>query len=102
MTRLALLGVATIGGVIAFRCVPRESRHRLTRAVGDWMTTRIAKHMDRMMANLPESAPPKLVMSVLPKLQAQNEQIIAMLRQQIAMLRQQNELLRQQQRRTTR
>ena len=43
------------------------------------------------MASLPEGSPPKLVMSVLPKLQEQNEQIIAMLREQ-------NELLREQQR----
>jgi hypothetical protein len=42
-----------------------------------------------MMAGLPEDSPPKLIMSILPKLQEQNDQIIAMLREQ-------NELLRQQ------
>jgi hypothetical protein len=41
-----------------------------------------------MMASLPEGDPPKLVMTVLPRLQDQNDQIIAMLREQ-------NELLRQ-------
>jgi hypothetical protein len=41
------------------------------------------------MASLTEGAPPKLVMSVLPRLQAQNDEIIAMLREQ-------NELLRKQ------
>jgi hypothetical protein len=46
-------------------------------------------HMGRVMASLPESAPPKLVASILPRLLSQNEQIIAMLREQ-------NELLRQQ------
>ncbi len=95
MTRLGALGVATAGGVIAFLFLPRESRHRLSRAVGDWMTQRMVRHMGRMMESLPEGAPPKLVMSILPKLQAQNEQIIAMLREQ-------NELLRQQQQTTTR
>jgi hypothetical protein len=45
--------------------------------------------MDRMMAGLPEGAPPKLVMTILPRLQEQNDQIIAMLREQ-------NELLRHQ------
>jgi hypothetical protein len=48
----------------------------------------MAAGMKNMMANLPEDTPPKLIMSVLPKLQAQNEQIIVMLREQ-------NELLRQ-------
>ncbi len=40
-----------------------------------------------MMDSLPEGAPPKLILSVLPKLQAQNEQIIAMLREQNELLR---------------
>ena len=87
MKTLIALGVATVGGVIAFRCLPRESRDRLAARVGHWMT----EGMEHMMASLPEGTPPKLVMSVLPKLQAQNDQIIAMLREQ-------NELLREQQR----
>ncbi len=95
MTRLGALGVATAGGVIAFLFLSHKSRHRLSRAVGDWMTQRMVMHMGRMMESLPEGAPPKLVISILPKLQAQNEQIIAMLREQ-------NELLRQQQQTTTR
>ena len=48
------------------------------------------KHFERMMASLPEEAPPRLIMSILPKLQAQNDQIIALLREQ-------NELLRERQ-----
>jgi hypothetical protein len=48
----------------------------------------MAKHMEQMMASLPANAPPKLVMSILPKLQAQHEQIIALLQEQNALLRQ--------------
>ena len=92
-TRLVALGVAAAGGVIALRLLPTEPGHRMIRAVGDWMTKRMIRHMGRVMASLPESAPPRLVASILPKLQAQNEQIIAMLREQ-------NELLRQQLQRT--
>ena len=55
----------------------------------------MAKHMEQMMVSLPANSPPKLVMTVLPKLQAQNEQIIALLQEQ-------NELLRQQQRAASR
>ncbi len=87
MNRLVALGLATVGGVIALQCVPRESRRRLTSALKD----RMARRMEHMMANLPEGAPPKLVMSILPKLQAQNDQIIALLQEQ-------NELLRAQKR----
>jgi hypothetical protein len=43
--------------------------------------------MEHMMASLPETSPPKLVMSVLPLLRDQNDQIIAMLREQNALLR---------------
>jgi hypothetical protein len=94
MTKSVVVAVATAGGAIALRCIPRESRYRVTRAIGDWMSKKMADHMGRVMASLPEGAPPKLVMSVLPKLQAQSEQIIAMLREQ-------NELLRQQRQRAT-
>ena len=45
--------------------------------------------MEQMMASMPEDAPPKLIMSVLPRLRDQNDEMIAMLREQ-------NELLRQQ------
>lgn len=93
-TKLITLGAATIGGLILLRCIPIESRHRTTRAVGDWMNRRMIDHMGRMMARLPANAPPKLVMSVLPKLEAQSEQIIVMLREQ-------NELLRQRQQNAT-
>ena len=87
MKRLIALGVATVGGVIAFRYLPRNWRGRLSSIVKH----RMSEHMEQMMANLPEGSPPKLVMSVLPKLQAQNDQIIAILQEQ-------NELLREQQR----
>ena len=86
MNRLIAVGVTIFGGVIIFRSLPRESRHRLIASASHW----IAKHMEQMMVNLPENAPPKLVMSILPKLQAQNDQIIAMLREQNELLREQH------------
>jgi hypothetical protein len=45
------------------------------------------ENMEQMMASLPEGSPPKLVMSILPKLQAQNDQILAILREQNELLR---------------
>ena len=85
MKKFIALGVAVAGGVIASRYLPRNLRRRLSSAVKH----RMGERMGQMMASLPEGSPPKLVMSILPKLQEQNEQIIAMLREQ-------NELLRQQ------
>lgn len=88
MNKLAAVGVAAVGGLIVYRCLPQETRDRLSAA----MAHRMARHMEKMMANLPEDAPPRLVMTILPKLRAQNDQIIAMLQEQ-------NELLRERKRR---
>ncbi len=77
------LAMAGVAGVIVVRCLPCEVRGRLTSAIKH----RISEHMEHMIAELPAGSPPKLVMSVLPKLQAQNEQIIAMLQEQNELLR---------------
>jgi len=44
--------------------------------------------MKRMMDKMPEDSPPKLVMSILPRLQEQNDQILALLKEQNDLLRQ--------------
>jgi len=46
------------------------------------------KMMKRMMNAMPEDSPPKLVMSILPRLQEQNDQILALLKEQNDLLRQ--------------
>jgi hypothetical protein len=86
MKKLIALGLATVGGMIAFWCLSRQFRSRLTAVVRN----RMIGGMEHMMASLPEGAPPKLVMSILPRLQAQNDQIIAMLREQNELLREQH------------
>jgi hypothetical protein len=43
--------------------------------------------MARMMEGLPPDSPPKLVMSILPRLREQNDEIIALLREQNELLR---------------
>ena len=45
------------------------------------------QRMEHMMASLPEGSPPKLIMSVLPRLRDQNDQIITLLREQNELLR---------------
>ena len=85
MHRLLAVGAAVAGGVIAVALLTRAPRRRL----GATVRRRMLQRMERMMASLPEDSPPKLVMSVLPRVREQNEQIIALLREQ-------NELLREQ------
>jgi hypothetical protein len=43
--------------------------------------------MERMMERMPPNSPPRLVMSTLPRLQQQNDEIITLLREQNELLR---------------
>lgn len=83
MKTLVVIATAVVGGVMALRALPRVPHYRLTAAV----SRRMVQRMERMMASLPEGSPPKLIMSVLPRLRDQNDQIIAMLREQHELLR---------------
>lgn len=85
MKKLIAIGAGVVGGVVALRSLSPGLKRRLS----DGVSRRMVQRMEHLMAILPEDAPPKLVMSVLPRLRDQNDQIIAMLREQ-------NELLREQ------
>ncbi len=82
MKRLIVGGAALVGGAVALRLLP-QIRRRFAGTLAD----RMHQRMELMLAKLPEESPPKLVMSVLPRLRDQNEQIIAMLREQNELLR---------------
>ncbi len=82
MKRFIALGAAVVGGVIVFRSLS-PVRRRLTAAI----SRRMLQRMEQMMASLPDDAPPKLIMTILPRLRDQNDQIIAMLREQNELLR---------------
>ena len=83
MNRLIALGAVVVGGAIAFRSLPGAPRRRFRAAV----SRRMLQRMEYVLASLPENSPPKLIMSVLPRLRDQNEQIIAMLQDQNELLR---------------
>lgn len=70
---VAIVGVAAfVGSKLSARTGLRENGFIAKR-------NRIMK---RMMASMPEDSPPKLVMSILPRLQAQDEKILALLKEQ--------------------
>ena len=83
MKKFIALGAIVLGGAIAFQALAREPRRRMGSAVRQ----RMLKRMERMMAGLPEGSPPRLVMSVLPRLREQNDEILRMLREQNELLR---------------
>jgi hypothetical protein len=43
--------------------------------------------MERMMQAMPEDSPPKLITSILPRLQEQNDQVLTLLKEQNELLR---------------
>jgi hypothetical protein len=75
--RLVVIGAAAIGAYVVLRRTSAP-RRRLTAA----LRRRLFRRMEGMMASLPEGSPPRLVMSVLPRLRDQNEHILALLRKQ--------------------
>ncbi len=71
--RRLLTAGAVLGGVLAARrLLPTEGRRRI---------------MERVMERMPPDSPPRLVMSILPRLRQQNDEIIALLREQNELLR---------------
>lgn len=86
MKRLLLVSGILVGAV-AYRVLSAKSRQpNLSFAAK--MRERMKSHMSRMMQEMPENSPPRLVMSTLPRLAEQNEQILALLREQNALIRQ--------------
>lgn len=83
MHKVFILGAAAVGVAIAYRSFSRAPRPGVGAAFG----RRVLRHMARLLAMLPENAPPKLVMSILPRVREQNDQIIAMLGEQNVLLR---------------
>jgi hypothetical protein len=82
--RVLALGAVAVGGVIAAgRLLPSRGRGLEGRA-GPTLRQRM---MARMLEGLPPDSPPKLVMSILPRLREQNDEIIALLREQNEILR---------------
>lgn len=83
MKKLLALGTIVVGGVIAVRSFLRSEEGGARRPLG----TVKQRIMARMLEGMPADSPPKLVMSILPRLQQQNDEIISLLREQSELLR---------------
>ena len=70
--KLLAIGAAIGGVIVAQRLLRSKGRGRI---------------MERMMARMPPDSPPKPVMSILPRLREQNDEIVALLREQNELLR---------------
>ncbi len=80
MRRVLLLTAIVFGGVfVARRLLTAERREGLSRLPGTFM--------ERCMELMPDDSPPKVMMSSLRRMQEQNEELLALLREQNDLLR---------------
>lgn len=78
-----------LGGVMALRLLMTpEGRERISQTRAN-MGSRMAERMGRMMEEMPDDSPPKLFMSTMRRLQEQNDELLALMREQNTILREQ-------------
>jgi hypothetical protein len=82
MSRFLTIAIAGAALVVGYQFLAQSRPQR-----ADFAAMR-RKMMKRMMDAMPENSPPKLVMSILPRLQEQNDQILVLLKEQTDLLRQ--------------
>ncbi len=80
MNRMLLLTPIALGGVLA-------ARHLLTPDRRDSLSRLPATMMKQCMEHMPEDFPPKVITSGVRRLQSQNDEILALLREQNELLR---------------
>lgn len=76
-----------VGGIVAAWMTFRLVRH--SKARGRFAARRrewLQKRMQHMLRKMPEDSPPRLIVSTLPRLLEQNEQILALLQEQNALI----------------
>jgi hypothetical protein len=85
MKSLMVVSGILVGGAVASRILSDNQRDPISRIAAN-MRERLQSHMRRMMEEMPEDSPPRLVMSTLPRLAEQNDQILELLKEQNALI----------------
>jgi hypothetical protein len=86
MKKLLLVSGILVGGAVASRILS-ENQHEPMSRFAAGIKERLKSHMGRMLEEMPEDSPPRLVMSTLPRLAEQNAEILELLREQNALMR---------------
>ena len=87
MKRLVCLTALFAGGAVALRKLATPERRESMSQMPAAMRTRMMERMARMMEEMPEDLPPKVFMSSLRRLQEQNDELLALMREQNDLLR---------------
>ena len=90
MKKVLLLAILLGGAIAVLRLSPGQLRERLAQRRERWRERamgRLRERFSTMMELMPEESPPKVVMSGIRRMQEQNEQLLALLREQNDLLR---------------
>ena len=89
MKKLLFLTATTVGAaVLVRRLVPAERRAQLRDDL-----VQMPAMMEKCMEAMPEDSPPKAMTSGIIRMQEQNDELVALLREQNKLMRKQNDLL---------
>ncbi|MEE1876069.1 hypothetical protein [Altererythrobacter litoralis] len=69
MRTSAAIGIAALGGTIAYQFLPEKQRERISSAI----RRQLSERMEDVFDSMPQGSPPSLVRAVLPKIESQNE-----------------------------
>ena len=86
MKRVLLLAILLGGAIAVLRLLPGGLGERLSQR-RERMMGRMGERFSTMMEHLPDESPPKVFMSGIRRMQEQNEQLLALLREQNDLLR---------------
>lgn len=86
-TKRMLLLLAILGGGAAVSQILSVNQSQRLRSIAAKVKEGLHTRMGRMLENMPEDSPPRLIMSTLPRLTEQNTEILSLLRKQNDLLR---------------
>lgn len=87
MKKLLVLTAIIVGGAMVIRRLLPGEEGEGTSSLRDTMRGRMMERMCKMMEEMPEDSPPGLILSTLPRLQEQSDQMLILLREQNELLK---------------
>ncbi len=87
MRRVLLLTAIVFGGVFVARLLLTDERRERLSQRRERMMEQMRERMSSMIESMPEDSPPKVIMSGIRRMQEQNDELLALLREQNNLLR---------------
>lgn len=82
MKKFIPMATFVLGGVVTYRWLLPSKRRETVDRVRARMRERVADGMEHLMDAMPDDSPPKLVVTTLPKLRQQSDEMLQLLKEQ--------------------